>query len=150
MKQEDYHCSILADVSPKEAFDNINHVSAWWTENIEGRSEKLNDIFTVHFGETFVTFKIIETAPYKKITWFVTDCNLHWLKDKKEWNNTKISWEISAENSSTKIDMTHIGLVPGIECYNDCEKGWDHYILDSLFKLITTHKGIPERKEVLV
>jgi len=45
--------------------------------------------------------------------------------------------------------MTHIGLVPGIECYNDCEKGWDHYIRDCLFKLITTHKGIPERKEVL-
>lgn len=149
MKQEDYHCSILADVSLKEAFDNINHVSAWWTENIEGGSEKLNDIFTVHFAETFVTFKIIETAPYKKITWLVTDCNLHWLKDKKEWNNTKISWEISAENSSTKIDMTHIGLVPGIECYNDFQKGWNHYIPDSLLKLITAHKGIPERKEVL-
>jgi hypothetical protein len=150
MKQEDYHCSILADISPKEAFDNINNVSAWWTENIEGRSEKLNDIFTVHFGETFVNFTIIETVPYKKIVWLVTECNLHWLKDKKEWSNTKISWEIFAENSLTKIDMTHIGLVPGIECYNDCEKGWNHYIQDSLFKLITTHKGIPERKEVLV
>jgi hypothetical protein len=149
MKQENYHSSIHADISPKEAFDNINHVSGWWTENIEGNSEKLDDVFTVHFGETFVTFTIIESIPCKKIVWLVTDCHIPWLKDKKEWSNTKISWEISTENNLTKIDMTHVGLVPDIECYTNCEKGWNHYIQDSLFKLITEHEGLPQRKKEL-
>jgi hypothetical protein len=150
MKQENYHSSIHADISPKKAFDNINHVSEWWTENIEGNSEKLDDVFTVHFGETFVIFKIIESVPHKKIVWLVTDCHLPWLKDKKEWSNTTISWEVSFENGLAKIDMTHIGLVPGIECYNDCKKGWDHYIQESLFKLITEHEELPQRKKELV
>lgn len=149
MKEKNYHSSIRADITSKEAFDKINNVSGWWTENIEGSSEKLNDVFTVHFGETFVTFKIIESIPYKKIVWLVTDCHIPWLKDKKEWSNTKINWDISAEHGSVTIDMTHIGLVPGVECYNECEKGWNYYIQDSLFKLITEHKGVPQQKKEL-
>ena len=106
-----------------------------------------NDIFTTHFGETFVTFKVVEVVPQKKIVWLVTDCYLHWLKDKTEWTNTKLSFEISTENDETKILFTHIGLAPEVECYNDCRKGWDQYIKDSLLKLITEGKGLPERKK---
>ena len=146
MKKQNYHCSITANVSVKEAIENINHVSAWWTENFEGHSEKLNDIFTVRFGETFVTFKVIEVIAGKKIVWQVTDCYLHWLKDKKEWNDTKLLWEISTVNNLTQINFTHIGLAPEIECYDNCVKGWDQYVKGSLLKLITEGKGLPERK----
>jgi len=144
MKKQDYHCSITANVTRKEAAENINHVSEWWATNFEGSSEKLNDVFTVHFGETFVTFKVMELVPDKKIMWQVIDCNLHWLHDKKEWQGTKILWEISTKNNSTQIDFTHIGLVPEIECYNDCKKGWNFYVGDSLLKLLSVHKGLPD------
>ncbi len=40
-----------------------------------------------------------------------------------------------------------MGLVPEIECYNDCVKGWNFYVNESLFKLMTEGKGIPERKK---
>jgi Activator of Hsp90 ATPase homolog 1-like protein len=149
MKKENYNAVITAKVSTHEAFGNINQVSKWWTENIEGRSEKLNDIFTVRFGETFVTFKITELVPDQKLVWLVTDCNLHWLQDKKEWKGTKISFELSGEKNMTQISFTHIGLTPGIECFNDCRKGWDQYIKDSLFRLITEGKGLPEKKQKL-
>ncbi len=147
MKNQDYNAVITVNKSLKDVFKNISNVSKWWTENLEGSSEKLNDIFTVHFGETFVNFKIIEVIPDKKIVWHVTDCDLLWLKDKKEWNDTKMSFELSTENNSTKMSFTHIGLVPKIECYNDCVKGWDQFIKGSLFKLITEGKGLPERKK---
>ena len=74
------------------------------------------------------------------------DCYKHWLKDKKEWQGTTMSWEISAEKNGTQINFTHIGLVPGIECYNGCEKAWDFYVKQSLFQLLTEGKGIPELK----
>lgn len=83
MKKQNYHCGITANSTANKAIKNINRVYAWWTENFEGHSEKLNDIFTVRFGETFVTFKVIEVIAGKKIVWQVTDCHLHWLKDKK-------------------------------------------------------------------
>ena len=87
MKNENYKCSISANTSAHGAFESINHVNEWWAKNLEGKTEKQNDVFTVHFEDTFVTFKVTESVPDKKISWHVTDCYLHWLKDKKEWNN---------------------------------------------------------------
>ncbi|MDF2433285.1 MAG: hypothetical protein JWP44_2916 [Mucilaginibacter sp.] len=145
MEQQNYNCRITAKISPSEAFGGINRVSEWWTENLEGNSNNLDDVFTVTFGETFATLKIIEFEPNKKVVWLVSDCNLQWLKDKKEWVNTKLIWEISTENNATQISMTHLGLVPTVECYSDCEKGWNFYIKESLFKLLTEQKGVPDK-----
>ena len=143
MNQQDYNVSITVNATVEEAFNAINNITAWWSTDFEGNSEKLNDTFTVRFGETFITIKITEFIPYQKIGWQVIDCYKHWLKDKKEWQGTSMSWEISTENNSTQINFTHVGLVPGIECYNGCEGAWNEYIKESLFKLITEGKGIP-------
>ena len=144
MKEQDYHTSITVNATAPEAFKSINNIPGWWTADFEGNSEKPGDVFTVRFGETFITLQVVEPIPGKKITWQVIDCYKHWLKDKKEWLDTKMIWEISAEENGTQISFTHIGLVPGIECYNGCEKAWNFYINESLFKLLTEEKGVPE------
>jgi hypothetical protein len=146
MKKQDYNAGITVNATAEEAFNAINNVRGWWTTSFEGQSEKLNDIFIVRFGETSITVKIIELIPYKKIGWHVIDCYKHWLKDKKEWKDTKMLWEISTENNETQIKFTHIGLVPGIECYKGCEGAWNFYLNESLFKLLTEEKGVPELK----
>jgi hypothetical protein len=146
MKPKDYSANITVNATVEEVFKSINSVSDWWTRVFEGHSEKLNDVFTVRFGETFITIQLVGFVPNKKIDWRVIDCYKHWLKDKKEWQDTTMSWKISAEKNATQISFTHIGLVPGIECYNGCEKAWDFYIKESLFKLLTEGKGIPELK----
>lgn len=148
----DYHAQILVNISAKEAFKHIANVPAWWATNFEGSAQRLHDVFTVSFGETFVRFSISELVPDQKIVWKVEDCHLHWLKDKKEWNGTEIVWEVasgdlsaderSAGARSTRIDMTHVGLNPGVECFENCEQGWNHYIKASLFNLITAGHGL--------
>jgi Activator of Hsp90 ATPase homolog 1-like protein len=148
MEKQDYTASILVRATADKAFKSINEVAAWWTENIEGISEKLNDVFIVHFGEAFVTMKIVESVPDKRVVWNVTDCYLHWLADKEEWKNTRIVFDISAEGDSTRIQFTHVGLTPQAECYDNCVKGWDQYIKDSLAKLINEGKGLPQRKQI--
>jgi hypothetical protein len=142
-----YHAEINVNVSAREAFEKINRVSDWWTAGLEGDTLKINDIFTVRFGDTFVTFKIIDFIPYNTVVWLVTDCNIQMVKDKKEWNGTKIVWEVSSKNGETKIDMTHVGLVPEVECYDMCNAGWNYFIKDSLFSLITEERGSPDRKK---
>ncbi len=147
MSQQNYTCSIAAKISAQEAFNRINRISDWWSENIQGSYEKPNDTFTIHFnfGDSFV-IKIVELVKDKKIVWLVTDSNLTWIKDKKEWTRTKICFDISTVNNSTQINFTHIGLVPGIECYVGCVKGWNQYIKESLFKLLADGKGLPDKK----
>jgi hypothetical protein len=146
MQEQDYQVSITVDARADQAFDSINSVSDWWTTLFEGQSEKLDDIFTVRFGETFITVKIVDFIANSKIVWRVIDCYKHWIKNKKEWLDTTMSWEILYEAHATQIRFTHIGLVPGIECYNGCENAWNFYIKESLFKLLTEGKGKPELK----
>jgi hypothetical protein len=142
--QTDYQATFLVHVNAKEAFDGICHVSAWWTKNFRGSAKKQGDIFSVHFGETSASYEIVEMVPDKKILWLVTDCNLHWLKDKKEWKGTHILWEINPVKGETEIHMTHIGLRPGIECFEDCTIGWNHYVKESLFRLLNEGRGVPD------
>lgn len=147
MKKKAYTTSLTVKTSEQGAFKSINNVSKWWTENMEGSSQKLNDQFTVHFGKTYITLKVTELIPGKKIIWYVTDCNKHWLKNKKEWKDTQVTWEISTKNKATQINFTHQGLIPDLECYDACEDAWTGYLHESLMGLINAGKSVPETKE---
>jgi len=149
MEQKNYHSSISVKIRAAEAYKGTCKVAAWWTENIEGASEQAGDRFTVTFGDTFVTMKIVEAIPGKKIVWEVEDCYLHWLQDKQEWTGMKIEWEFQSFGDSTTIGMTHVGLIPEVECYESCEKGWNFYVKESLFKLLSEGKGVPELSKAI-
>jgi hypothetical protein len=142
---QDYHCSITANISPADAFEKISCVNEWWAQNFEGSAKNLDDVFTVRFGTTSVTFKITEAVQAKKVAWHVIDCYLPWLNNKTEWTDTTVVFEVSGQGNSTTIDMTHIGLSPEVECYTACEKGWDGHIKESLFKLMTEGQGMPQK-----
>jgi Activator of Hsp90 ATPase homolog 1-like protein len=144
MAKENFHLSITVNASAEEAIKKINQVNKWWAKKVRGNSENLNDEFTVDFSETFVDFRISALVPNKKVVWLVTDCNLHWIDNKKEWNGTKVVFELSSARDKTKIDFTHIGLVPDAECYDDCKVGWTEHITDSLVKFINEGKGKPQ------
>ena len=143
MENQDFNCGISANITTNEAFRGICKVTEWWSKNVDGKTEKLNDVFTYHSRDTWVTFKIIECIADKKIVWHVTDCYMHSFEDKTEWKNTNVVFEILRNGNSTQINFSHIGLVPEIKCYEGCVKGWDQYFKDSLLKLLTTGKGQP-------
>lgn len=144
MKASDYQVSISVPLTPPEAFHAINRVTDWWTYDLEGRSAAVGDEFTVRFGDIHTSAqKLIEVIPGERIVWLVTKSHLSFVKDKSEWTNTKICFEISEQNGKTQVRFTHYGLVPEIACYGACTQGWDHYIKGSLYKLLTTGKGEP-------
>jgi len=144
----DYTTTILVDQTPKEAFKAINNVTGWWTENLEGSWKKLKDEFTATFGGTFITMKVTELVPDTKVVWLVTDCYKDWVKgNKKEWNGTKIVFEISAKGKKTEVKFTHLGLIPQFECYGGCSNAWTEYVGGSLANLISTGTGEPTPKE---
>ena len=146
MKERHYHTSITVDATPQEAFNKINNVTKWWTEDLQGNTQNLDDEFTVRFGDVHVsTQKLVEFVPGEKVVWLVTKSKLNFIKQQDEWNNTKIAFELTQQDNKTQINFTHIGLVPEVECYNGCTKGWDYYIA-SLYKLFTEGKGTPGSK----
>ena len=140
-----YTASIEVVKSPQDVFKAITKdVSKWWGgKDLEGSSTKLNDEFIIHHPNThYSKQKLIEVIPDKKIVWLVTEGTLHWLKkDKHEWTNTKMIFEITTKENNTVLHFTHEGLVPEKECYAMCEKGWSMVIKDWLFNFITTDKA---------
>ena len=148
MTTKDFTTTILVDKTPKETFNAINNVRGWWSEEIEGSTNKLNDEWTYHYEDVHrCKMKIVEFIPNKKVVWLVMDNHFNFTKDKKEWKGNKIIFEISQEENKTKLQFTHLGLVEKYECYKICQGAWTTYIQKSLRNLITKGKGQPNPKE---
>ena len=144
MSQQHYTTSFSVDQSPEAVFAAINNVRGWWTGEIEGDTDKLGAEFTYRYQDVHrSTQQITEWAPGKKIVWRVVDSQLTFAKDQREWTGTEVVFEMTQQNNKTELRFTHVGLVPGIECYGDCSGAWHFYINERLRSLITTEKGQP-------
>ena len=144
MNSTDFSTTLLVDQTPKEAFDAINNVRAWWKEDMEGSSQKLNDEFSVKFGDVhYSKQKLIEVIPDTKVVWLVTDSRLTFVKEQDEWIGNQIRFDIAKQGDQTEVRFTQLGLVPEIECFTDCSNAWTFYIKNSLGNLITTGEGQP-------
>jgi hypothetical protein len=91
--------------------------------------------------------KIIELTPGKRVVWQVMDSYLSFIKEKDEWNGTKITFDIAAKGDKTEVKFTHVGLAPEDECYEACSDAWGSYITGSLRNLIATGEGQPNPEE---
>jgi hypothetical protein len=160
MENQNFSRSFTVNESPANVFNAINNVRGWWSEEIDGSTEKLNDEFNYHFEDIHrCSLKIIESVPGKKVVWHVKEnyfkpgifegasaenANM-FANDKAEWTDTEISFEITEEKGKTQINFVHFGLVPAYECYDVCSSGWSHYMGQSLYNLITTGTGLPNK-----
>src|ERR1041385_4126079 len=90
----------------------------WWSEEIEGSTDKLNAEFRYHYEDVHrCKIKIIEFIPNEKVVWLVFDNYFKFTKDKSEWTGTKIIFKISEKDGKTQLHFTHLGLVPEYECF---------------------------------
>ncbi|MFD0939557.1 SRPBCC family protein [Pedobacter boryungensis] len=148
MKASNFTTTIVVDHSPEEVFNAVNNVRGWWSEEIEGNTQKLNEEWRYHYQDVHVCkLKIVEFVPNEKVVWEVLDNHFSFTKDKEEWKGNTIVFEITEIGDKTQLQFTQVGLVPTYECYDICENAWNTYIHQSLYKLITTGKGEPNGKD---
>ncbi len=148
MNQSSFTLSFLVNQTPTEVFHAITNVRSWWSEELEGNSEKLHDEFSYQHGTFhYSKHKLIEVIPNEKVVWLTMDSQLTFVEKQDEWNGTKMVFEIKANETQTELTITHEGLVPEFECYTACSKGWTHYLKNSLLPLIAEGKGKPDLKK---
>jgi hypothetical protein len=147
MKKKDFTTTFSVDQSPQEVFDAINNVRGWWSEKLDGSTDKLGAEFRFHYKNLHrSTQKITEFVPGKKVVWHISEARLNFVKNKTEWSGTDVVFEIARKGDKNELRFTHVGLVPAFECYGDCSGAWGFYINDSLRSLITKGKGQPAPK----
>ena len=145
MKNQDLTYTFTVDQSPEETFAAINNVRGWWSGEIDGETDKLGAVFTYRYKDIHMSkHRITEFVPGKKVVWHVTDAELTFAKDKKEWIGTDIVFEIARKDGETELRFTHEGLVPAFECYGGCSGAWGALVEGNLRKLIATGKNQPD------
>jgi len=148
MKNKDFTSTIVVEQNAATAFNAITNFRAWWSEEIEGKTDHVNETFFYHYKDVHLCkLKLIEKIADKKLVYLVTENEFNFVKDKTEWAGTKLIFELMPEGDKTRIVFTHEGLVPEYECYEVCNDAWTSYIQGSLQSLITTGKGKPNAKE---
>ncbi len=141
-----YTTSFTADQTPEEVFRAINNPRAWWSEGIDGTTDKVGGVFDYHYEDVHrCKVKVTGLTPGERVEWLVLDNHFDFTKDKGEWKNTKIVFAISKKGGRTEVRFSHLGLVPRYECYDICTDAWETYINGSLKSLIATGVGNPNR-----
>jgi len=145
MADQHFTTNLLVDQTPEEVFAAINNVRGWWSGEIEGDTDRLGAEFTYRYKETHRSKqRITELIPGKRIIWHVLDAHLSFVKDKSEWKDTDIVFDISRKGGKTEVRFTHKGLAPTFECYDTCSTSWGALITSNLRKLIITGRDQPD------
>ena len=144
MSKQSFAASFTVARSADDVFKAITNPRAWWSQEIEGETDRLGAVFYHHYQDVHrCTLKITELVPGRKVVWHVLDNYLNFISDQAEWNGTDIVFEIARKGDETEVRFTHVGLLPSDECYGVCSDAWSRFVTRSLPDLITTGKGSP-------
>lgn len=111
-------------------------ISRWWT--VVTSTARQGDDVQLLMGdrELMVAFTVGRTDP-ERISWAVTSCVV------ADWVGTTPTFELhSNADGSCDISFRHVGLVPALECFDDCRAGWNHF-MPSLQMFLETGQGRP-------
>jgi activator of Hsp90 ATPase-like protein len=143
MSDNDYTAVITVDTSRAEAFDAAVNLRAWWSEEIDGDTDRLGAEFTYNYMDTHrCRMRVMEYVPGRRVAWLVLE-NHFVFTDGEEWLGTTIEIDVAERDGRTEVRLTHRGLLPQHDCYDVCSKSWDFYVGRSLLAYITTGAGQP-------
>jgi hypothetical protein len=91
----------------------------------------------VHYSKQ----KVAELVPNQRIVWRVVESNLDGFDDASEWTGTDIIFDVHSTDGGTEVRFSHVSLVPGDACYDNCPNAWGFLVNASLKNLITTGEG---------
>lgn len=116
---------------------SVEGLSGWWTTNTVGSPEPGGELrFT--FRDGAAVMRVEERAPSALERW---TCLGH--SGQPEWAHTTVTFRLTEVNpAATRLEFTHGGLRPQLDCYEHCSAGWS-YLMRSLACYAETGTGHP-------
>jgi len=152
MSEASYTTAVTIAKPPAEVFDAINDVRSWWSEEVDGDTNRVGAEFAYRGHDDADTvehrsrIRVEELVPGERVVWRVLDNYMSFIDDQSEWKNTEIRFELFPSHGGTELRFTHVGLVPSYECFDVCKDAWGLYIRESLPAFVTSGKGFPIRR----
>ncbi|NUP53691.1 MAG: SRPBCC domain-containing protein [Catenulispora sp.] len=147
-RQEHYTSGFTVDRTPAQAYEAVLDVRGWWSQAVEGVTDRVGGVFDYHFQDIHrCRIRVTELTPGEKVVWHVEENYFDFTEDQAEWTGTDIVFDLRPADGGTEVRFTHVGLVPQHECYDVCSNAWGGYITGSLRSLIATGQGHPNPKD---
>lgn len=151
MNPDSYTRDIVVSGSPGAAYKALtSEFYKWWTLDADSISA-VGDTITFKFDATYWAMRANTLSP----NYIELECiDAHHIHKGlpssilKEWEGTKLKWEIQELDGSTKISLTHEGLIPSLDCFEICTEGWDYFFVNSLKSYLDEGEGSPYKIEV--
>jgi len=142
-----YQQTLVINAEPATVYAAVattTGLRGWWTPDCSADAHA-GGTARFRFGNTRKEMSIERLDINREVRWFCTHAHIasETLARKDEWVGTEIVFRLTPTvNGKTRLDFEHIGLVPALECYDRCNKGWN-YFLASLHRYAETGRGTP-------
>jgi uncharacterized protein YndB with AHSA1/START domain len=141
----DYRQTLVVKAVPAKVYAALTKAEglrAWWTQDCDVAIE-VGHTIRFRFGLNHKDMSIELLDPGREVRWLCTGAHIDQLAQQDEWVGTHLVFRLSPEGEThTRLAFEHLGLVPGLECYDLCISCWRYY-LDSLQQFIETGRGAP-------
>ena len=135
----DYHADLTINApldTVCSAVSSVDGLSGWWTTDTSGSPEPGGELrFT--FSDGVAVMRVEDRTPALE-RW---TCLGH--SGQPEWAHTTVTFQLTELGSAvTRLQFTHGGLGPQLDCYGHCSAGWS-YLMRSLASYAETGIGHP-------
>jgi hypothetical protein len=151
MTDRSYRTVLAVEATPDAAYAAINDVRGWWSEDLDGSTDRVGAEFDfrgnhegVHVHRALI--RVTDLVPGERVAWHVVENHFSFTDDQSEWTGTRIVFEIAPSAAGAEIRFSHLGLEPDDECFEVCSNAWAQFLHDSLRAFIETGEGRPMQR----
>ena len=135
----DYSRTVTVQAQPGSvyaAIASIEGLRAWWTPSVTRLGRDLR--FAFEGIDESIVMRVDEATSPTTVRWTCTEHTGH-----PEWVGTRLAFAIEGVSPDrTVLYFLHTGLAPTLDCYAQCERGWDHF-LRSIATFAESGRGTP-------
>ncbi len=140
MTDQDYTKQLSLNAPADVVFDALTGtegLAAWWTP-VTGNGLAGGEL-TFDFGGpgARAVMRVDAAERGVGVRWTNVACHV------SDWVGTTLHFDLAPNQAGgTELRFRHGGLTPQLECYTDCQSGWDHF-MTSLAAYVETGTGHP-------
>jgi uncharacterized protein YndB with AHSA1/START domain len=140
MTDTSYHADLTVNATIACVFAAVSCVeglSGWWTTDTGGSPEPGGEL-RFAFRDGTAVMRVEERTSPGLERW---TCLGH--SGQPEWARTTVTFRLTEVSpAATRLEFTHGGLRPQLDCYDQCSTGWT-YLMRSLAAYAETGTGHP-------
>jgi len=148
--QEHFRSEVHYPAAPERVYDALAApagATGWWSTRGAGTTAA-GDRLRLDWSRTeFVEFQVDVADRPRAMRWRCIAQHDRNLPEPDEWVGTVVTFRITPADGGSLLRVEHQGLVPALECYGACERGWDFFLRRSVRHLIATGSGLPYRAD---